>query len=75
MNDSNEIDISKKKLIVNLLRENILKNIMTLDISDREKRTMIIQVIESVIRDANELFPFYKNHLIRRIEILISSLK
>ena len=74
LNNQTEIDVRKKKLILNLLRENIVKNIITLDISDREKRTMIYQVIEAVINDSITLFPLYKKPLLKRIEILIKKL-
>ncbi|NHI91934.1 MAG: hypothetical protein EAX96_05485 [Candidatus Lokiarchaeota archaeon] len=75
MNNTNGVDVRKKKLIVNLLRENIIKNIITLDISEREKRSMIFQVLESVINDAIMLFPPYKDPLIKRIEMLLNTLK
>ena len=75
MEDSKEIDIRKRKLIINLIRENIVKNIITLDASDLEKRNMIMKLIQFVIEDAIILFPHYKTPLIQRIEILTNSLK
>ena len=75
MDEDSEIDIGKRKLIVNLLRENIVKNIITLDISDLEKRNMIMKVIQYVIEDAIILFPHYKTPLIKRVEILLDNLK
>ena len=75
MHESPEIDFGKRKLIIDLLRENIIKNIMTLDITDLEKRNMIMKVIQYVIQDAIVLFPDYKAPLIKRVEILLNNLK
>jgi len=75
LNDQTGVDIRKKKLILNLLRENVVKNIITLDITDREKRLMIYQVVEFVIKDSITLFPLYKDPLLKRIDILITKLK
>jgi len=75
MDKASEIGKRKRKLIINLLRENIVKNIITLDISDLEKRNMIMKVIQYVIEDAIILFPNSKAPLIKRIDILLNNLK